>query len=81
MSATNSRRFNRLHLANRSQINQGFVADAGRQMTSMATAYAPSPQNVIEGSAPEQKQGRHFTDLRFADAPISLASKKAIPHE
>lgn len=87
MSTTGSRRYNRRQLANRSQIgrsDQGFVADAGRQMTSMATAVAPSPQHVIEevkDSAPAQKQNRHFTDKKFADAPISRASKRAIHHE
>jgi len=73
-SATSSRRHNRHHLANRSQIgsDQSFIADGGRQMASIATAVAPSPA---------QKHGRHFTDKKFADAPISLASKKAIHHE
>ena len=77
-SATSSRRYNRRHPTNRSLISGidlSFVADGGRQMASMATAVAttvaPSPQ----------KQGRHFTDKKFADAPISLASKKAIHHE
>jgi hypothetical protein len=86
MSATSSRRYSRRHLANRSQIgrsDQGFVSDAGRQMASLATAVAPSPQHIEElnDSAPAQKQGRHFTEKKFANAPISLASKKAIPHE
>ena len=79
-SATSSRRHNRRHPANRSQIggsDQSFVADGGRQMISMATAVAPSP--VVP--SPVQKQGRHFTDMKFADAPISLASKKGIHHE
>ena len=80
-----SRRYNRRHLANnRPSSEQGFVADGGRQMTSMATAVAPSPQHITEelkDSAPAQKQGRHFTDKKFADAPISSASKKAIHHE
>ena len=86
-SATNSRRYNRRYLANRSGSDQGVVADGGRQISSMATAMAtaaPSPQHIIEepnDSAPVQKQGRHFTDRKFADAPISLASKNAIHHE
>ena len=74
-SATSSRRHNRRHLANRSQIGgseQDSVADGARQMASMATAVTPSPV---------QKQGRHFTDMKFADAPISLASKEGIHHE
>lgn len=73
-SATSSRRYNRHQPTNRSQISGldlGFVADGGRQMASMATA--------VTSTTP--KQGRHFTDKKFADAPISLASKKAIHHE
>lgn len=77
-SATGSRRYNRRHPTNRSHksgLDLDFVTDGGRQMASMAaavaTAVAPSPQ----------KQGRHFTDKKFADAPISLASKSAIHHE
>ena len=86
MQSSTSRRHNRRHLANRSQMagsNQGFVADGGRQMASMATAMAPRPQHIeeLKDSAPTRKQGRHFTDKKFADAPISLASKKAIHHE
>ena len=83
-SATSSRRHNRRHLTKWSGSDQGFIADGGRQMASMATAVAPSPQHIIKelnDSAPTQKQGRHFTDKKFADAPISLASKKAIHHE
>ena len=77
-SATSSRRYNRRHQTNRSQISGldlGFVADRGRQMASMATAVATAVEPT------PQKQGRHFTDKKFADAPISLASKTAIHHE
>ena len=77
-SATGSRRYNRRHPTNRSQISGldlNFVADGQRQMASLATAVATA---VAPSS---QKQGRHFTDKKFADAPISLASKKAIHHE
>lgn len=81
MSATSSRRYSRRHLANRSQIgrsDQGFVTDARRQMASTATAVAPSPRHIEEL---KDSTRRHFTEKRFADAPISLASKKAIHHE
>ena len=73
-AAGSRRRYNRRQPTNRPLIgglDQGLVADGGRQMASMATAVAPS----------SQKQGRHFTSKKFADAPISLASKRAIRHE
>jgi hypothetical protein len=78
------RHYTRRRPANRFQradLNQGFVADGGRQMASMATALAPSPQPIIDTPRPAQKEGRHFTDKKFADAPISPASKRAIKHE
>jgi len=86
----NSRRYNRRPVKKRSQIaglDQGSVTDAGRQMmmaSSMATAVAPSPQHIMaepKHSAPAHKEGRHFTNQRFADAPISPASRGAIQHE
>ena len=78
------RHYTRRLPANRFQragLSQGFVTDGGRQMASMATALAPSPQPIIDTPRAAQKTGRHFTDKKFADAPISLASKKAIKHE
>ena len=82
--ASSRRYYNRRRPPNWSQIDGFKVADGGRQMASMATALAPSPQRIIDEpkeSPPVQKQGRHFTDKKFADAPISAASKKAINHE
>jgi hypothetical protein len=79
-SPTSSRRSNRRrHLTNRSQksgLDLGFVADGERQMASMAAAVAPAV-----APSPARKENRHFTNKKFADAPISLASKKAIQHE
>lgn len=71
----------RRHPVKRSQIpglDQAVVADGGRQMTSMATAVAPIPQHSTD--RPAHREGRHFTNKKFADAPISLESKQAINH-
>ena len=77
------RRYNPRPPVKRSQIpglDTAVVADAARrQMSSMATV-VPKPQNTDE-LPPTQKENRHFTDRKFADAPISPASKKAINHE
>jgi ribosomal protein S30 len=58
-------------------LNQAVVADAVRRQT---PTVVPKPQNADE-LPPTQKENRHFTDRKFADASISPASKKAINHE
>ncbi|TFK35364.1 P-loop containing nucleoside triphosphate hydrolase protein [Crucibulum laeve] len=61
------------------------LAGPERGMSSAATARAIAPAPVaaeleIDG-IPLERENRHFTQRRFADAPISEASKKGISHE
>ena len=56
-------------------------------MASMAAAAAAVAPTAVTTTTTtpitpqKQKEGRHFTDMKFADAPISRASKNAIEHE
>ncbi|KAJ7094471.1 P-loop containing nucleoside triphosphate hydrolase protein [Mycena belliarum] len=53
---------------------------ATRGMGTAATAAAPVPRAPAAG-APSNRDESHFSSRRFADAPISEASKKGIKHK
>ncbi|KAJ7752806.1 P-loop containing nucleoside triphosphate hydrolase protein [Mycena maculata] len=68
--------------ATRSRRSRPKGPPAVRSMASNAAATAPAPQAApAPAAAPSSRDESHFSARRFADAPISEASKKGIKHE
>ncbi|KAJ7631764.1 P-loop containing nucleoside triphosphate hydrolase protein [Mycena rosella] len=69
--------------ATRSRRSRPRGPPTGRSMGSAATATAPAPARPAPtpAAAAPTRDETHFSGRRFADAPISEASKKGIKHE